>query len=142
MYDIHHRISINAGPEQVYAALATLPGLQGWWTETTSGDAAAGGTLDFRFGEHKTTMKVASAETDSRVAWECVDSAPEWVGTHLTFELTSSDGKTTVDFAHNDWRESTPFLAHCSMKWATFLLSLRAFVETGEGRPFPNDLPI
>jgi hypothetical protein len=28
------------------------------------------------------------------------------------------------------------------MKWATFLLSLRELVETGTGRPSPDDLKI
>ena len=28
------------------------------------------------------------------------------------------------------------------MKWATFLLSLREYVQTGAGRPSPNDLKI
>jgi hypothetical protein len=28
------------------------------------------------------------------------------------------------------------------MKWATFLLSLRQLVETGSGRPAPDDLKI
>jgi hypothetical protein len=31
---------------------------------------------------------------------------------------------------------------HCSTKWATFLLSLRDFVEKAHGRPIPNDLKI
>ena len=33
-------------------------------------------------------------------------------------------------------------MAHCSMKWATFLLSLRKLVETGQGAPAPDDLEI
>jgi hypothetical protein len=33
-------------------------------------------------------------------------------------------------------------MAHCSMKWATFMLSLRELVETGKGRPSPVDLKI
>jgi hypothetical protein len=33
-------------------------------------------------------------------------------------------------------------MAHCSMKWATFLLSLRELLETGAGKPSPNDLKI
>jgi len=33
-------------------------------------------------------------------------------------------------------------MAHCSMKWATFLLSLREFVETGTGKPSPRDIKI
>jgi len=28
------------------------------------------------------------------------------------------------------------------MKWATFLLSLRALAETGKGKPSPGDLKI
>jgi hypothetical protein len=28
------------------------------------------------------------------------------------------------------------------MKWATFMLSLRDYLETGKGRPFPNDIQI
>jgi hypothetical protein len=28
------------------------------------------------------------------------------------------------------------------MKWATFLLSLRELLETGKGRPSPDDLKI
>jgi hypothetical protein len=28
------------------------------------------------------------------------------------------------------------------MKWATFLLSLRDYVETGKGKPSPHDLKI
>ena len=33
-------------------------------------------------------------------------------------------------------------MAHCSTKWATFLLSLRDLAETGQGRPAPHDLRI
>ena len=33
-------------------------------------------------------------------------------------------------------------MAHCSMKWATFLLSLKELVETGRGKPSPEDLKI
>jgi len=31
---------------------------------------------------------------------------------------------------------------HCSTKWATFLLSLKDYVERGEGRPEPRDTKI
>ena len=33
-------------------------------------------------------------------------------------------------------------MGHCSMKWATFLLSLKELAETGKGRPSPEDLKI
>jgi hypothetical protein len=31
---------------------------------------------------------------------------------------------------------------HCSLGWAIFLLSLKEFVETGKGRPYPYDMPV
>jgi len=31
---------------------------------------------------------------------------------------------------------------HCSTKWATFLMSLKALMESGKGRPFPEDVLI
>jgi hypothetical protein len=31
---------------------------------------------------------------------------------------------------------------HCSTKWAIFLMSLKAFVETGKGAPSPDDVKI
>jgi hypothetical protein len=47
-----------------------------------------------------------------------------------------------VLFGHRNWREPVEFMAHCSMKWAIFMLSLREFVETGRGSPAPNDIKI
>lgn len=66
----------------------------------------------------------------------------EWIGTEIRFELLRQDGLTIVRFGHLAWREAVEFTAHCSMKWATFLLSLRDYVETGHGRPAPGDLKI
>ena len=34
------------------------------------------------------------------------------------------------------------FMAHCSMKWAVFLLGLRELMETGKGKPAPADMKI
>ena len=33
-------------------------------------------------------------------------------------------------------------MSHCSTKWATFLMSLKALVETGTGAPHPRDVRI
>ena len=64
------------------------------------------------------------------------------MGTELSFRLTSGEGQTYVRFAHSNWKEPTDFMAHCSTKWAVFLLSLKEAVETGKGRPFPDDIHI
>jgi hypothetical protein len=65
-----------------------------------------------------------------------------WMGTEVSFQLTPGDKQTYVLFSHAYWKESSEFMGHCSTKWAVFMLSLKAALETGEGRPYPNDVHI
>jgi uncharacterized protein YndB with AHSA1/START domain len=131
----------------VFAAVATVPGVAGWWTQDTRGEARAGGALRFRFhGAAGDTvefvMEVLEQTANRRVRWRVLEGAPEWVGTELDFALDRQGDHTILLFGHRNWREPVEFMAHCSMKWATFLLSLRDFVETGTGRPAPGDMKI
>lgn len=142
MTDILHKISINAPIDHVYHCLAALDGLTGWWTTTTTGSSAPGKTLSFHFGQHTTQMLVKSLEPNQRVVWQCIDSGSEWTDTQLSFELSEEAGRTKLRFGHRNWREPSDLLAHCSMKWATFLLSLKDLAETGKGRPYPEDLSV
>lgn len=148
MHHITHRIGIKAPASQVYQALSTLEGLAGWWTEEVSGNPATGGNIEFSFrtpsGEFlgKMVMEVRESSLPNTVRWHCVAGPEDWIGTDITFELAEQDGLTIILFGHRNWPEATESSAHCSMKWATFLLSLRAHVETGKGQPAPADLKI
>jgi hypothetical protein len=64
------------------------------------------------------------------------------VGTEILFQLETEQDQTFVRFTHSNWQETTDFMAHCSTKWAVFLLSLKNVLETGKGNPFPNDVQI
>jgi uncharacterized protein YndB with AHSA1/START domain len=148
MIDIIHRIGIKASASQVYAAVATAQGVAGWWSRETTGDSKVGGTLDVRFrnpsGEAigRFELEVVELIPDQRVRWRVTAGPDEWVGTDIVFSLAQVGDATIVRFGHEGWREAIEFTAHCSMKWATFLLSLRELVETGTGRPSPVDLKI
>ena len=87
-------------------------------------------------------MEVCDLNTQNYVQWSCIDGPDEWIGTVITFELSEDDNQTIVSFSHKNWHEATEFTSHCSMKWTTFLLSLRYFAETGKGKPSPHDLKI
>jgi uncharacterized protein YndB with AHSA1/START domain len=148
MVDIIHRVATTAPLSKVYAALSTVEGVAGWWTEETTGESKLGGTLEVRFrspsgeaigGMRFELVKLAPNQT---VHWRFVSGPPEWIGTEVTFSLSRVGERTVILFAHKNWREAVEFTAHCSTKWATFLLSLRDFVETGKGRPSPHDLKI
>lgn len=148
MPDIIHRIGVKSTPESVFQALSTLGGLAGWWTEETEGDASPGGTIFFSFrtlsGDllGRMGMRVDAITQVSAIRWTCLEGPPDWVGTSITFDLSVQDGQTIVIFGHRGWAEASESMAHCSMKWAVFLLSLRELVETGKGRPSPGDLKI
>jgi uncharacterized protein YndB with AHSA1/START domain len=149
MVDIIHRIGIRAPIGDVYNAIASADGVAGWWSRETSGEAAVGRRITVAFrdpgvSEAKGVMdlEVTKLNPAKEVHWRVSAGPQEWIDTDVTFSLSQQDGVTVVLFGHRNWREAVEFTAHCSMKWATFLLSLRDYVETGAGRPSPDDLKI
>ena len=64
------------------------------------------------------------------------------LGTTIRWDLEQRDDYTIVLFKHEGWREAGEFMHHCSTKWASYLLSLKQLVETGEGAPSPRDVQI
>lgn len=148
MAEIIHRVGIKAGPEKVYWALSTIEELAAWWTADTSGVADVGKTISFqfRYPNGKTIggfdMEVLKQEPFKKVQWKCVKGPEEWIGTDITFDLKHENEFTIVLFGHRNWKESSEFTAHCSTKWAVFLMSLKELIETGKGRPSPRDVKI
>ena len=148
MVNIIHRVGIKAPVSKVYEAISTVNGVAGWWTKETSGSAIEGGKMEFRFlalnGDEIGGMKmeVVELEPEKKVHWRCLEGPDEWIGTDIEFNLSQEGEYTIVIFGHKNWREAVEFMAHCSMKWAIFLLSLKELVETGQGKPSPNDIKI
>lgn len=148
MFDIIHRVGIKSPAPQVYKALTTIGGLANWWTDEVQGDCKVGGKIKFTFRSKQgkilgeMIMEVQTLNNSRNVRWRCVDGPAEWIGTDITFDLSEQGDQTIIIFGHRNWREAIEFTAHCSMKWAVFLLSLREYVETGKGKPSPEDLKI
>ncbi|GHJ43594.1 activator of HSP90 ATPase [Catellatospora sp. TT07R-123] len=143
MADILHRIGVEkASPDDVYQALTTIDGLSAWWTRDTTGDTETGGVIAFRFPPGGFDMKVVELVPGKRVKWEVVDGPAEWIGTHVSFDLRQDGDYTIVLFEHRGWADQVEFMYHCSTKWATYLLSLKQLLETGQGAPSPVDLQI
>jgi uncharacterized protein YndB with AHSA1/START domain len=148
MVDIIHRIGIKAPVSKVYSAVSSVAGVAGWWTRETTGNAKLGGSVEVVFrsktGDELGNMKIELLQLTpgEEVVWRFTSGPPEWIGTRVTFNLSQQGDHTIVIFGHRDWHDAVEFTAHCSMKWATFLLSLRRLVETGSGQPAPDDLKI
>ena len=143
MVDILHRVGAVAPIDKVYRALATPEGLAGWWTTETVGSSEVGGKLGFRFGDvGGFDMEILQLDPAGHVRWRVIDGPQEWIGTEIDWRLEQRDDYTIVLFAHEGWREPVEFMHHCSTKWATFLMSLKELVETGTGRPAPDDVQV
>lgn len=140
---IIHRIGIAGPPGEVFNALTTDEGLSRWWTSDTSGAGGAGSIIKFRFNGMGPDFKVVELLPGNFVRWQHSGEVPgPWIGTEVSFQLKSEGIQTYVLFSHSRWKERSDFMAHCSTKWAVFLLSLKEAIETGKGRPFPNDIHI
>jgi uncharacterized protein YndB with AHSA1/START domain len=134
-------VDLRSEPDRVYAALATLDGLAGWWTPRVSGDATAGGSvrLDFEGVGEQIVLRVAVAERPSRVVWRCDahTGLPEWNGTTLSFEIAARDGGgSRLRFAHLGLVPALACFENCARGWDHFLASLAGFVDDGRGAPF------
>lgn len=144
MREIWHEILINASPESLYRALTDVDQLAHWWTTDTRGEPALGGHLEFWFnGFLGSVMKITELKSGELVRWQAIDRGlPDWTGTEIEFRIFVEKGQTTLHFHHSNWRPDSTLFPHCSLGWAIYLMSLKEFVETGKGRPFPYDLPI
>lgn len=148
MIDIIHRVGIKAPVSKVYTALSTVDGIAGWWTKETSGSSKVGGTIGVRFlstdGKEigSMNMEVIALDLNKKVHWRFTSGPKEWIGTDAVFNLSQEGDYTIVLFGHKNWREAIEFTAHCSTKWAVFLMSLKELIETGTGKPAPRDIKI
>lgn len=139
--DILHQIVIDSPAASVYRALTEPDGLAGWWTTDVDADPDLGSVADFGF-DHRSTllqMKIEELEENEFVRWHCVGGHPEWNHTEITFDVSeeNADGapRTILYFAHRGWESTDGILAMCSFEWARYLMSLKAYVETGTGSP-------
>lgn len=143
MEAIIHRIGVACAPSEIYNALTTDKGLSQWWTNDTSGAGEVGSTIQFRFNGMGPDFQVIELQPDVLVRWKHSGEVPgPWIGTEVSFQMKHEGNQTYVLFLHSNWQERTDFMGHCSTKWATFLLSLKEAIETGKGKPFPNDIHI
>lgn len=136
MPEIVHHFRVAAPPSAVYLALTDESGLRGWWTTRVSAAPVVGSIAEFAFGDATPIrLQVAQLEANRRVVWRGIDGLAEWSDTTIAFELSPTGDATAVRFLHSGWRSAEGILGQCSFDWASYLVSLRALVETGVGVP-------
>lgn len=135
-FSIEHLIDINVQPSVVYRALTTKEGLAEVWTSELSVVPVVGHLNEFRFGSDVDKIKVTALKENERVAWEVIDSDPEWIGTTISFDLRENNGRTIVTLKQEKWRAVTDMFRYCNYHWGFFLYSLKSYCEDGKGIPY------
>jgi len=139
MPDIMHRIKIPASSERIYQALTTVDGIRNWWTRDADIDSNIGGTGEFRFYGRRFVAKVKIDEliAPSRVSWSVVNAA--WEGNLIQFDVEADGGGSWLSFAHRGFKEADQNYAAATTRWGYYLVSLRRYLQTGQGMPNPDD---
>lgn len=143
MAEVRHRVGIRGSAAEIYAALIEPDRLAGWWATSADGAPEAGRALELTFGELATlSFVIRGLEANLLLHLECSSGPDPWRGSELRFALEEADDQVFVTLTHrNDAADDDSFL-YFSTKWPLYLLSLRDFIETGRGRPYPDDVKI
>ena len=125
----------------VFDALTTATGIRGWWTDNADLDEIVGGKGVFRFhygNTVETIVHIVNLQEPILVAWEVLTSfRPEQNGTLITFELRPGRDGTVLNFSQTGFIEEDETYAMMSTGWAYYLVSLKQYLETGQGAPSP-----
>ncbi|HKT40746.1 MAG TPA: SRPBCC domain-containing protein [Rhodanobacteraceae bacterium] len=142
MADILHLLQIQAPRESVYQAIATAEGLRNWLSRDADLDTELGGDGEIRFAEGKRILKIGLRELKptTRIVWKVLSAAmPTWEDTTVAFEMTSEGDGTMLHFRHRGFQQADDLFAMSTTIWASFLISLKQYLETGKGMPHPDD---
>lgn len=138
MADILHQLTIQAPPEDVYAAITEEDGLSSWWTSDVDAEPKEGSQAQFRFegGMVAMLMRIENLEPGRSVEWSVDEpSPPEWEGTRVTWEFSPTDEGTELLFGHRGWKSTDGSFPDINYNWSYYLTSLKQYLETGEGFP-------
>jgi uncharacterized protein YndB with AHSA1/START domain len=139
--DYAAHLTIQAPAEAVYAALATIDGIQGWWTGTTSGSAEPGGEIRVEFAGFDIYKVLAvEAARPAAVRWAVADcKLADWIGTTISFDLSpAGPDATELRFVHRGLQPALECFESCEAGWDFYLRSLASYAETGTGQPYAS----
>lgn len=143
MARVKHQVGISGSLENVFATLTSNEGLAGWWASSADISGEIGGKITLTFDNLTSLIfEYTDIQENKRMAIKCIDGPGVWQDSELIFELAQADDQVFLTLTHQNDAASEDDFLYFSTKWTCYLLSLRDLVETGKGRPYPNDTKI
>lgn len=142
MPDIIHEFFVKAPPERVFHSFATPPGLDTWWTKSSSGASQQGATLQLDFGpDYHWQARITRYVPSTSFELQITKAHPDWMGTLVGCELIpEKNNSTRVRFHHTGWPEANEHWRFSSFCWAMYLRLLRRNLEYAETVPYEKRL--
>lgn len=144
MNEIRHRVGIKASVHDVYEATYQPAKLQSWWAASATGSGKVGSRIELEFpGYSNHVWEIVELVNNELVRLRLLSGPEPWHGSKLCIEFAESNQQVFVTLTHTTG-PGTPdaaFQYFCT-KWPMFLVSLKQFLETGKGMPYPNDIQI
>lgn len=143
MTTLDYTCSIQA-PVSANEAYDKIAHVSEWWAKNFEGSARKlGDTFTVRFGETFVNFKISEAVPDSKIVWEVANcSLPwlqdktEWNGTSVAWEISPSNGTTTVTITHRGLVPGAECYSVCEKGWNGHVQkSLLQFLNGGKGMP-------
>ncbi|WDE08499.1 SRPBCC domain-containing protein [Thalassomonas viridans] len=143
MAKVKHRVGIDGAIDKIFSMLISNEGLCGWWASAADISAQTGGSAKLTFSDLAVlNFEYLDIQENAKVALKCVDGPGPWQDSELIFELVQAQEQVFVTLSHRNPAASDEDFLYFSTKWSCYLLSLKALVETGKGRPYPDDIKI
>jgi uncharacterized protein YndB with AHSA1/START domain len=135
-FEIALETTLPATPEQVWAAIATGPGVDSWFMGRNEIEAREGGTASMETGGHREAAEITAYEPGARLATR---TAPGADGRFMAFEylIEARDGGSTVlrvvhsGLLGDDWENEYDALRR---GWPFHLNTLREYLAHFPGR--------
>lgn len=142
--DIKQVLQIKATPQQVYDAVTTQQGIEGWWSQVCHISSKIGELSFMKFIKDDRVVgmyfRIDELQPMEKVLWTCVQNGnPAWINTKLEFEIKKSKEGSELIFTHKNfdakWKGTPPYQMTID-GWQFFMNSLKSFCETGKGQPW------
>ena len=136
-----HFIGAKCTKEEMFNAISKPSELEKWWATRAEGIVESGETL-FLIFDKLTTLKLKYEEIvpNQKLVLTCFDSFKAWDKTQLIFEILEKDNQVFLTQTHQNINpQDVQSLTYFSSKWTVYLLSLKQYLETGIGTPYPYE---
>jgi len=140
--DYHTGITVDATPREAFNCINSVTK---WWTENLEGSSQKlNDEFTVRFGDvHYSRQKLVEVVPGKKVVWLVTDSKlnflknkQEWNNTRISFEISTQDDKTKINFTHIGLVPEIECFDACSNAWSQYIQqSLWRLATTGKGQP-------